>query len=70
MTRERYMGISVERMLRDILQRELSKDPAALKLAEEILQAYVTGGRREVRRILEAMLEGESRASTAEASGD
>ncbi|MEM0087693.1 MAG: hypothetical protein QXT33_06230 [Thermofilum sp.] len=70
MHRERYMGVSVERVLREVLRRELSDDPEALRLAEEILQAYVTRGRRGVKQLVEAMLEGEPRAGAAEEGGD
>lgn len=70
MSHERYMGVSVERTLRDMLQKELAKDPEALKLAMEILQAYVTGGRKGVKQLVEAMLEGGSRDDSTEAGGD
>lgn len=59
MSEKRYLGRSVESSIRSELERILGEDREALAFAERVLEEYVHGGARAVRRLLEKMLEGE-----------
>ena len=67
MARERYMGVSVERTLRELLRRELQNEAEALELAERILDVFIVEGRRGVKRLIEELSEGEARGSAPQA---
>lgn len=53
----RRLGKSTEEVVRQSLRSLLSEDPEVLELAYKLLDAYMEGGRRSVRRLVVELLE-------------
>ncbi|MFZ8854913.1 MAG: hypothetical protein ACO2OQ_01955 [Thermofilaceae archaeon] len=66
MSEERFIGASVEREVRRLLEQELAENPKALSLALQILEAYTKGGRKGVAQLVRSLVEGEAGAGPAE----
>jgi len=54
---EKHIGKSIENMLREIFEKELSGDPKARDLALKILEEYKSRGRKGVKELLESLVE-------------
>ena len=69
MSEERFIGVGVEREVRKLLKQELSTNPKALSLAQQILEVYAREGRKGVVRLVRNLVEGETGAGSAEELG-
>lgn len=66
---KRYLGRSVESSIKSELKRILGEDREALMFAEKVLEEYVRGGSRAVKRFLEKLLEGEEGVDSSTKKG-
>ncbi len=69
MSEKRYLGRSVETSIKSELKRVLGEDREALMFAEKVLEEYVHGGSRAVKRFLERLLEGEEGVGSSTEKG-
>uniref|UniRef100_A0A7C1T0T3 Uncharacterized protein n=1 Tax=Thermofilum pendens TaxID=2269 RepID=A0A7C1T0T3_THEPE len=58
LSEERFIGVSVEREVRRLLEQELAANPEALSLAQRILEAYAKGGKKGVAQLVRSLVEG------------
>jgi len=69
LSEERFIGVSVEREVRRLLEQELAANPEALSLAQQILEAYAKGGKKGVVQLVRTLIEGWVSADPAEEPG-
>jgi len=69
LSEERFIGVGVEREVKKLLEQELSTNPKALSLAQQILEVYAREGRKGVVRFVRNLVEGETGAGSAEELG-
>ena len=54
---EKYLGKSIENILREALEKEFSRDPETLNLAIKLLETYKVRGSRGVKELLYSLVE-------------